>query len=64
MPIPGSMEPCRKCGVMLVVGSTAVPAWKITGNKRSRGFYCDHCAEFLGVSAVQAVKKRRGVWRQ
>ena len=51
MPIPGSAVSCRgpHCGVFVTVGQPdVVPAWKLTGNKRSRGFYCADCAERLG----------------
>ena len=51
MPIPGSSVPCRAshCGRFVIVGApTTVPAWKITGSKRSRGFYCAECALRLG----------------
>ena len=50
-PIPGSAVSCRgpHCGVFVTVGQPdVVPAWKLTGNKRSRGFYCADCAERLG----------------
>ena len=51
MPIPGSSVPCRSthCGRFVIVGwPTTVPAWKITGFKRSRGYYCQECALRLG----------------
>ena len=54
MPIPGSSVPCRAshCGRFVIVGAPAtVPAWKITGSKRSRGFYCAECALRLGHEA-------------
>jgi len=50
MPIPGSAEPCKRCGAFVIVGDPdTVPAWKLTGNKRSRGFYHRACAEKLGL---------------
>ena len=54
MPIPGSAVPCRgpHCGRLVTVGAPGVvAAGKITGNKRSRGFYCAPCAERLGYKA-------------
>ena len=48
-PIPGSGEYCRhiSCGRIVIVGQDAVPARKVTGNPRSRGFYCPACWERL-----------------
>jgi hypothetical protein len=50
-PIPGSAYLCRgiSCLRFVVVGHDAVPASKVTGSKRSRGFYCTECAQKLGV---------------
>ena len=50
-PIPGSIETCRgvACGNLVTVGRDAVPAGRVTWNRRSRGFYCPACAERAGV---------------
>lgn len=56
-PVPGSTVRCRarNCGADCMVGQevdflpTAVPASEVTGDKKSRGWYCAPCAERLGV---------------
>ena len=47
MPIPGSLEPCKRCGRFVTVGVDAEPARKVTGSPRSRGFYCGECLTHL-----------------
>ena len=49
MPIPGSAYPCKRCGKFVIVGSpNTVPAWKLTGKRSTRGYYCTACALHLG----------------
>lgn len=48
-PIPGSACPCKRCGKFVIVGGVeTVPAYKLTGSKRTRGYYCTACAILLG----------------
>ncbi len=51
MPVPGSQVECksRLCGRLVTVGKDAVPAYQMTGNRRSRGFYCQDCWERLAI---------------
>lgn len=49
MPIPGSAVPCKRCGAFVIVGrDDTVPAYKLTGNPRTRGYYHRACAVILG----------------
>jgi len=49
-PVPGSAVPCRHhhCRRLVIVGRDAIPAWKLTGYKWSRGFYCEACYLLVG----------------
>ena len=50
MPIPGSANPCKRCGKFVIVGGPdTFPASNLTGSAHSRGFYCIFCKEFLEV---------------
>lgn len=67
-PVPGSVVQCRKCNKYIEVPGAdpsysrpqelAVPASKVTGAKRARGFYCRRCADKLG--ALRPKDQRRG----
>ena len=46
--IPGSLVLCRGLNCRELVGDNAIPAMKVTGNPRSRGYFCEACAQRLG----------------
>ena len=58
MPIPGSLEQCKRCGRLVTIGRDAVPRSKITGLPRSRGHYCAACATLLGLRASKMKKAK------